>query len=135
MKAALDIPEVSKVVAKGRNAVSYFNKSPTATSLLLEKQKLLGKEFHEKKLVQDVSTRWNSTLDMLKRMLDLTPAVHATLSDVKLKNSSTRYLYTFDDQELVEALIKLLSPFKDATEFMSSETAHTACCLAYYDKN
>ena len=126
VKAALDIPEVSKVVAKGRNVVSYFNKSPTATSLLLEKQKLLlGKEFHGKKLVQDVSTRWNSTLDMLKRMLDLTPAVHATLLDVKLKNSSTRYLYTFDDQELVEALINLLSPFKDATEFMSSETVPT----------
>ena len=58
-------------------------------------------------------------------MLDLTLALYATLSDVKLKNSSTRYLYTFDDQELVEALINLLSPFKDATEFMSSETVPT----------
>ena len=49
-----------------------------------------------------------------------------SILDVKLKNSSTRYLYNFDDRELVEALINLSPPFKDATEFMSSKTMPTS---------
>jgi hypothetical protein len=46
--------------------VAYFHRSPLATGILKEKQKrLLPPEFQGHKLIQDVVTRWNSTLDKL----------------------------------------------------------------------
>jgi hypothetical protein len=51
----LSIPEISKIVAKGRKIVAYFHRSPLATGILKEKQKLLlPPEFQGHKLIQDV---------------------------------------------------------------------------------
>jgi hypothetical protein len=62
---ALSIPEISKIVAKGRKVVAYFHRSPLATGILKDKQNLLlPPEFQGHRLIQDV-TRWNSTLDRL----------------------------------------------------------------------
>ena len=90
VKAALKIPEVSKLLAKGRHTVSFFHKSSHATSVLLKKQEaLLDKSAVGHKLIQDVATRWNSTLDMRQRLLEQTAAIHATLFDPVLKNSTS----------------------------------------------
>jgi hypothetical protein len=51
----LSIPEISKIVAKGRKIVAYFHRSLLATGILKEKQKLLlPPEFQGHKLIQDV---------------------------------------------------------------------------------
>ena len=42
-----------------RKVVTFFHKSPTAAAVLKDKQKMLKLPSH--KLVQDVSTRWNSS--------------------------------------------------------------------------
>ncbi|CAG9840792.1 unnamed protein product [Diabrotica balteata] len=60
---------IEPVIAKIRNLVTYFKRSTSAIVKLLYVQKQSGKI--PKKLLQDVSTRWNSTYCMLERILDL----------------------------------------------------------------
>ena len=129
-KAGLSVPEISRLVAKGRIVVSFFHRSPSATDFLKAKQRLvLAEKFHELSLIQDVATRWNSTVDMLSRLLDLTPAIHAAVIDndapKRIKELRT-HLFTFEEQALVERIIHVLEPLKKATVFMSSETAVTS---------
>ena len=48
-----------------------------------------------RKRIQDVQTHWNSTLDMVERLLEQTPAVHAALSDESLNNAETQIFVYF----------------------------------------
>lgn len=90
---------------------------------------MLPKEAQGHKLIQDVSTRWNSTLDMLSRLGEQTPALHACLSDPvleKVKSNLVSKLYNFDEQVLVDDIVKVLQPFKTATISLSSEMQPTS---------
>ena len=132
VKSALAVAEVHKLVVRGRKVVQFFHKSSTACTLLSEKQKLLlPPALQGHKLITDVETRWNSTLDMLQRLLEQTAAVHAVLSEPALKKgkSDTRLLYTITDQVNVEAVIDFLKPFKDATLSLSLEDEPTLAAV------
>lgn len=49
--------------------------------MLAAKQKvMLGPDVNEHKLIVDVTTRWNSSLDMLERYLTLQPALLSLFS-------------------------------------------------------
>ena len=128
VKAGLGVSEIDRLVGKGRSLVSYFHKSPLAMDVLLKKHMLLPREAQGHKLIQDVATRWNSTLDMLERLSEQTVAIHATISDpslVKVKNDLASKLFAYDDQRVVGQMIQLLKPFKNATETLSSEKIPT----------
>ena len=127
VRDALSIPEISKIVAKGRKVVAYFHRSPLATGILKEKQKLLlPPEFQGHKLIQDVVTRWNSTLDMLERLMEQAPALHAAFMKPSVKKAiDIKMLLSFEEQELIEKVVKLLEPFKCATIILSSESEPT----------
>ena len=56
---------IKTIVAKGRNAVSYFHRSPQATHYFRENQKLLLTVKKHNELINDIVTRWNSTVQML----------------------------------------------------------------------
>lgn len=60
---------VNDIIAKSRKIVTHFSHSPLACSKL---KTIQVEELHttEKKLIQDVSTRWNSTYYMLERLLE-----------------------------------------------------------------
>ena len=85
VKAGLILSEIHRIVGKGTSLVTYFHKSPLAMDVLLKTQVLLlPKEPQGHKLIQDIATRWNSTLDMLVRLSEQTPALHACISDPTL---------------------------------------------------
>ena len=63
-----------------------------------------------KKMAQDVATRWNSTLAMLKRVFSLRKVIAAYLdSDVELQ----RYVIMEHEWALVQEVIKLLEPLEE----------------------
>ena len=132
VKAALSVPEVNKLVVKGRKVVQYFHKSSNAYNSLFEKQKLLlPPNLHGHKLIVDVDTRWNSTLEMLQRLLEQTAAIHAVLADpvFRGKVQDMRYLYSTDDQINVETVVEFLEPFKEATLSLSREDEPTVAAV------
>jgi len=71
VKHSLNIPELSKIIAKGRKLVTFFHQSTSVNDLLMEKQRLLLPDTKRHKLIMDVQTRWNSTHDMLNRLVEL----------------------------------------------------------------
>lgn len=71
-----------KIRVKGYSIVTFFHASISVCELL-EKQKLvLPVEKQHHRLIQDVSTRWNYTLDMLIRLNEQQPALNIVASDV-----------------------------------------------------
>ena len=127
--SGLKIPEVSRIIRKGGSIVAYFHRSPLATGVLLEKQKvLLPKECQGHKLITDCPTRWNSTLEMLQRLSEQIPALHAAVHDpsiAKASNDLKSKLFSYDEQVTVDKLIELLKPFKTATVTLSAESTPT----------
>lgn len=61
-------PVLSSIQTKCRNIVTYFHRSCKATDQLTFIQTRLNLSIH--KLVQDVSTRWNSTFLMFDRIVE-----------------------------------------------------------------
>ncbi|KAK0142439.1 Zinc finger BED domain-containing protein 1 [Merluccius polli] len=68
-------------LAKCRKIVGHFKHSPASTEELHQQQTALGQA--REPLVQDISTRWNSTLSMISRYLRNQEAVNATLARQK----------------------------------------------------
>ena len=63
VQAALKEPRLTTILARCRKIVQHFNKSHLDSEDLATKQDLLGVPKH--KLTQEVTTRWNSTHDMI----------------------------------------------------------------------
>ena len=84
IKPVLDLPTVSKVVAKGRKLVRHFKHSTTVTAEMRKRQKLLGELEH--KLIQDVSMQWTSTQVMLPRLREQ----RRVLTDIMLNSKVTK---------------------------------------------
>ena len=102
---------VSELLDKCRGIVSYFKKSTTGTSKLKQLS-----QSSQKKLKPDVKTRWNSTLFMLRSLLDLKQPVDDALT--LLKPESKLNVIEWDE---VAELVFLLSPFDEITTNLSSQ--------------
>lgn len=85
VKHALEVPEVHNILSKCRKLVGHFHKSTSLKDCLIEKQASVFFSDNEKlighKLIVDCTTRWNSSLDMLKRVLEQTPAIMAVANE------------------------------------------------------
>lgn len=130
VKSALSGPEVSKITAKGRKLVTYFHQSSSVTGMLMKKQALLlDQDKIGHKLINDVVTRWNSTYDMLARLLEQGPAIMAVITDPSLSKTAAStlkdFVFTFDDQSTVESLAALLKPFLSATSSLCADKSPT----------
>ena len=76
----------------------------------------------EHTLIQDVSTRWNSTHDIISRLVEQRWAVAAVLGDDNITARDKRHLNLTSDQwEILQKLGEVLEPFKTATTFLSAE--------------
>ncbi|WAR31459.1 ZBED1-like protein [Mya arenaria] len=124
------VQEFQPLLTKVRRIVSFFHKSTTATALLKLNQK--NKEL---KLIQDVSTRWNSTYDMLQRYVDEHEAITATLSSSELRKNA-KGIVTLSPDEItdLEAVMCVLGPLKTITTIMC-DARHPTISLVLVFKN
>ena len=126
VKKCLEVPEVSRLCAKGRKLVTFFHQSSSTTNALKVKQKLLlSSDAVGHKLINDVPTRWNSTLAMLSRLGEQTPALLAMASDGTLSKAAATTIkncvYNFEEHHLAERLIMILDPFQKVTTIAFAE--------------
>ncbi|KAK1900659.1 Zinc finger BED domain containing protein 1 [Dissostichus eleginoides] len=125
---ALKHPQISKALGAARCLVEHFKSSELASSKLKTKQKQMGTPEH--KLVQDVSTRWNSTYYMVTRLLEQRWPLTATLSDPAVTQRGKHYLDLKADQwTLLDELAKALQAFECATVYLSGENYVTVSAL------
>ncbi|KAK7933666.1 hypothetical protein WMY93_004562 [Mugilogobius chulae] len=109
-------------LAKCRKIVGHFKHSPANTSELKAQQVVHG--LKEETLVQDVPTRWNSTLAMIKRILHNKEPLKATLSQQK----HSLALLTPAEHDKMEKLETLLEPCRYITELLGGEK-YVSCSI------
>ena len=115
VKAGLKIGQVKDAVARCSPVVTYFHKSSRATYLLEVKQQALGLPSHS--CLQEVEARWNSTLDMIERVLEQQSAICATLIDQKRLD-----LMPQDSEfKILEGVATIIKPFCRITSQVSGE--------------
>ena len=80
-------------------------------------------------MVTPVETRWNSSLMMMKSVIQLRPALEA-VKECTHKSTDSRLQEIIPEQEdfdLIDSIIPILSKFESVSEFMSGETYPTIC--------
>ncbi|XP_014677757.1 PREDICTED: zinc finger BED domain-containing protein 1-like, partial [Priapulus caudatus] len=120
----LQTPAMERLLGRFKRIINYFHRSTSAAALLKEKQKMLQLPVH--KLLIDVSTRWNSSYDMMQRFLEQQPAIVATLLSPELRKAS-KDIYTLKDDDIsnAEEAIALLKPMKSITVILCDEASPT----------
>ena len=122
-------PTTDKAIATARKLVSHFKHSVVATTALKEKQEQLNIKQHH--LIQDVSTRWNSTFFMIDRLVEQRVAIYAVLHDATVSKDQYQHLDLKEDQwVLLEQLTKVLEPLQMATTVFSYEV-NTSSSIIY----
>lgn len=83
------------------------------------------------KLIQDVSTRWNTVYYMMERLIEVRWPVVAVLSnpDVTKKSHAATLEMTTEQWNLMTEVSPLLKPFELATVLLSSEKGATSSCV------
>ena len=129
----LEKPEVKNLILNVRAFTNYAASSILLSSAVRTKQESLGWEEKDiRALVQDVKTRWNSTFDMLERFHLLQEPIKKVIEDeewkekisVKTVTGGGKYVkFTSNDFKLMEKIVKVLGPFKEATVKLSSASA------------
>ena len=99
---------IKDILKKSKSIVGHFSQSSNAARELLELQ--AEYELPKHRLLQDVTTRWNSTKIMFERLLEQKPAVNAYCCDHNLPFITPR------EWELMGTLVKILAVFHDLTE-------------------
>ncbi|KAI7799915.1 putative zinc finger BED domain-containing protein 1-like [Triplophysa rosa] len=128
VNSSLKDTSISKALGAARTLVEHFKRSELANTKLKEKQHQMNTPEH--KLIQDVSTRWNSTYFMVERLLEQRWPITATLSDPEVTPRGKHYFDLKPDQwSLLEELTQGLQPFQCATEFLSGQEYATLSCL------
>ena len=134
VQRGIAVRDMSRLLGRIRAVVSFFHRSTTASALLKVKQTLLQLPNH--KLIQDVSTRWNSSFDMVERYLEQQAAVYATLSTAGIRKNA-KELITLNDTDVrnAEEICKILKPLKTITTVLcSGKSPTTSLILPLKDK-
>lgn len=109
------IKDLNALLKKCRSIVTYFKKSEIAHRNLQDKLKQL--DLPLLKLKQDVSTRWNSCLLMLEKLVALKEPITCVMMSLK----DGPILILPSEWEIIEDIIPLLSPFNLMTIELSGE--------------
>ena len=120
IKTGLQIRAIEVTIAAARRLVKHFRKSELATSALKKRQEQMQAEPHQ--LIQDVTTRWNSTYFLIERLLEQRWPITAVLSDPSVTKSGDRSLDLKTEQwNLLTELKPVLHVLQIATTYLSAE--------------
>jgi len=107
--------EISTLISKAHKLAIYFRSSPKKTNVLIDMQNKL--KLKNIKLKLDVETRWNSTYDMIERLLgNKIPIINLALEDKNIENLNL----TGSEWEDALAVKELLGPFKIISDLLCS---------------
>lgn len=115
------ISKESDIINKVKSICTDFHKSTTANRKFMTYQKNNGIK-EPTKILQDVSTRWNSTFYMLERFVELETSIRGTLG---LLDKVPNVLY-LNEWTVIKEFCKVLQPFEEATRAVSGEQYITA---------
>jgi len=126
---------VHSLVAKVRRFVTSFRHTGFLQKALKDKQVAVNSQFRIK-LVQDVSTRWNSVYDMMNSVNLNKSALESLINDRNLQRQNktietiTRNFPTQGEFIIITDLLSLLKPLKELTlEF--SAYKYTNCSILF----
>ena len=124
IKRGLDVPGVSKLFGITRRLVTHFKHSVTAMDALRKHQEQTKER--PPKFVQDVHTRWNSAVHILKRVICLHKHISAVLTDAAVTKKANQMLnLTHIQYDLAADLVSLLEPFEMTTTVWSAEDSNS----------
>ena len=120
IKSGLEIPVINRLVSAGRKLAGHFKHSVVAMTALKGKQDKLGIKQHH--LIQDVTTRWNSTYFRMEQLSEQRVAIYAVLHDPTITKNDQKHLYLKENKwELLSQMVTVLKPLQVATTVFSLE--------------
>ncbi|CAM9419291.1 unnamed protein product [Chrysoparadoxa australica] len=112
--------EVKNVIAAGRDLVAHFRHSFIATSQLDKIQ--LARTGKTNALVQDVATRWWTTMHFLERLVELRPDIMEWSETLAGRNCFVMQDFRrLRPWSMYELLLELLKPFREAHKAVKEE--------------
>lgn len=96
----LQVQLMERLLGRIRRVVTFFHKRTTVMAILRNKLMILKLPQH--KLIQDVTTRWNSTYDMVSRFTEQNTAIEATLQSKDVKKNA-KDVYTLSEEDVTNA--------------------------------
>ena len=127
---AFNVEAADTLLSKVRKNVGFLHRNIRAAEILREKQQLLDLGLKTKTLIQDVKTRWNSSLDMLERFLELEPAVTATLTSREIRKGENKDALTPDELVDAEDIVRVMKNVKIMTTAMCEDDQPTISMIA-----
>lgn len=116
VRKACDDVRITRVVKVCHQIVAKFSQS-------WKKKRDLATTQHEKelpvhKLKADCPTRWGSTLDMLKRIIEQQEAIRIVLASDR---KASHLIPSWQDFDVMEAVVSALGPLGELTDALSAE--------------
>lgn len=105
--------DIQSVITKVKTIVEYFKRSTPALKKLHDTQEQMGLPMI--KLQQDITTRWNSTYDMLERFTNVKDPIISTLTLLQSDIPTLRH----SEWQIVEESSKILKIFYEVTKEIS----------------
>ena len=117
----LEMAEVEACLKMCTKVVSHFRHSTIATKELAKRQELLKLPTH--RLIQFVKTRWNSSYDMLERLVEQRRGISDVLTDRLITKAKDYQALELSEAkwQLIEELLTCLKPLRIATSLLCSE--------------
>ena len=120
VKAGLELPVINRLSAVCRKIVGHFKHSVLAMQALKEKQMNMNVARHS--LLQDVSTRWNSTYFMYERLIEQRWTIYVVIHDDNVTASTQKHLDLRTEQwDLLSQLVTVLKSLQVATTALSED--------------
>ena len=125
------LQQIQKLLSQARKLVGHFHYSGLATEALCARQVIhcnpsSSSEVEQRpvKVIQDVSTRWNSIFYMLQRLVRLKLPIMAVLEDDSVTPKPEHRALLLKDKmwTLAEDLVRVLTPAERAPALLGGQT-------------